>query len=260
MPFPWRFAASEGKKNTALTLLSHISQSRSGSRLALEHRYGPRQVRGRQYSGKAELNVELRFAPFASERRRGPGKVSLASEGAMRLNAGRGYSAARMDCTGLLAPPPTPPSSPLITSGRGRAFGVIPNPTSSAALVASRPAAQSESGRLPDRSRSGRVRGWMRGFGRYGCERGACGCGRGDVWVGGWLCWGECARLGPFLASCFLFLALTTPPVHDPSPGLHPNLRTRGEKRQGATLSRPDTLRIPSCAWAIHVMDDACAG
>ncbi|PWN47458.1 ribosomal protein S5 domain 2-like protein [Violaceomyces palustris] len=36
--------------------------------------YGPRQVKGRQYAGKAELNVELRFAPFSSKRRRKAGK------------------------------------------------------------------------------------------------------------------------------------------------------------------------------------------
>lgn len=38
--------------------------------------FGPRQVKGRQYSGKAELNVEVKFAPFSSRRRRRPGKVS----------------------------------------------------------------------------------------------------------------------------------------------------------------------------------------
>lgn len=38
--------------------------------------FGPRQVKGRQYSGKAELNVEVKFAPFSSRRRRQPGKVS----------------------------------------------------------------------------------------------------------------------------------------------------------------------------------------
>ena len=38
--------------------------------------FGPRQVKGRQYSGKAELNVEVKFAPFSSRRRRTPGKVS----------------------------------------------------------------------------------------------------------------------------------------------------------------------------------------
>ncbi|CAD6891880.1 unnamed protein product [Tilletia caries] len=31
--------------------------------------YGPRQVRGRQYSGQAELNVEVRLAPYALPRR-----------------------------------------------------------------------------------------------------------------------------------------------------------------------------------------------
>lgn len=39
--------------------------------------FGPRQVKGRQYSGKAELNVEVKFAPFSSRRRRTPGKVSM---------------------------------------------------------------------------------------------------------------------------------------------------------------------------------------
>lgn len=39
--------------------------------------FGPRQVKGRQYSGKAELNVEVKFAPFSSRRRRTPGKVSF---------------------------------------------------------------------------------------------------------------------------------------------------------------------------------------
>ncbi|SPO47573.1 related to SKI6 - Exosome non-catalytic core component [Moesziomyces antarcticus] len=38
--------------------------------------FGPRQVKGRQYSGKAELNVEVKFAPFSSRRRRQPGKSS----------------------------------------------------------------------------------------------------------------------------------------------------------------------------------------
>lgn len=40
--------------------------------------YGPRQGRNvgqRGYSGKAELNVDVRFAPFAGRRRRKPGKV-----------------------------------------------------------------------------------------------------------------------------------------------------------------------------------------
>ncbi|KAK0524035.1 3'-5'-exoribonuclease [Tilletia horrida] len=36
--------------------------------------YGPRQVRGRQYSGQAELNVEVRLAPYALPRRARPGK------------------------------------------------------------------------------------------------------------------------------------------------------------------------------------------
>ncbi|ETS60178.1 hypothetical protein PaG_05719 [Moesziomyces aphidis] len=38
--------------------------------------FGPRQVKGRQYSGKAELNVEVKFAPFSSRRRRQPGKTT----------------------------------------------------------------------------------------------------------------------------------------------------------------------------------------
>ncbi|SNX87090.1 related to SKI6 - Exosome non-catalytic core component [Melanopsichium pennsylvanicum] len=38
--------------------------------------FGPRQVKGRQYSGKAELNVEVKFAPFSSRRRRTPGKTT----------------------------------------------------------------------------------------------------------------------------------------------------------------------------------------
>lgn len=38
--------------------------------------YGPRQIRGKQYSGKAELHVDVRYAAFASEARRRPGKVS----------------------------------------------------------------------------------------------------------------------------------------------------------------------------------------
>ncbi|CBQ68972.1 conserved hypothetical protein [Sporisorium reilianum SRZ2] len=38
--------------------------------------FGPRQVKGRQYSGKAELNVEVKFAPFSSRRRRKPGKTT----------------------------------------------------------------------------------------------------------------------------------------------------------------------------------------
>ncbi|EST08795.1 Exoribonuclease, phosphorolytic domain 1 [Kalmanozyma brasiliensis GHG001] len=38
--------------------------------------FGPRQVKGRQYSGKAELNVEVKFAPFSSRRRRRPGKTT----------------------------------------------------------------------------------------------------------------------------------------------------------------------------------------
>ncbi|KDN53523.1 mRNA transport regulator 3 [Tilletiaria anomala UBC 951] len=36
--------------------------------------YGPRQIRGRQYSGKAELNVDVRYSPFATEWRKRPGK------------------------------------------------------------------------------------------------------------------------------------------------------------------------------------------
>lgn len=38
--------------------------------------FGPRQIKGRQYSGKAELNVEVKFAPFSSNRRRKPGKTT----------------------------------------------------------------------------------------------------------------------------------------------------------------------------------------
>ncbi|PWY98095.1 ribosomal protein S5 domain 2-like protein [Testicularia cyperi] len=38
--------------------------------------FGPRQVKGRQYSGRAELNVEVKFAPFSSRRRRRPGKTT----------------------------------------------------------------------------------------------------------------------------------------------------------------------------------------
>ncbi|CCF48651.1 hypothetical protein NDA11_001407 [Ustilago hordei] len=38
--------------------------------------FGPRQVKGRQYSGKAELNVEVKFAPFSSRRRRQPGRTT----------------------------------------------------------------------------------------------------------------------------------------------------------------------------------------
>ncbi|KAL9939939.1 hypothetical protein V8E36_000644 [Tilletia maclaganii] len=36
--------------------------------------YGPRQVRGRQYSGHADLNVEVRLAPYALPKRARPGK------------------------------------------------------------------------------------------------------------------------------------------------------------------------------------------
>ncbi|EPQ31279.1 uncharacterized protein PFL1_01464 [Pseudozyma flocculosa PF-1] len=38
--------------------------------------FGPRQVKGRQYAGKAELNVEVKFAPFSNRRRRRPGKTT----------------------------------------------------------------------------------------------------------------------------------------------------------------------------------------
>ncbi|KAN0061103.1 3'-5'-exoribonuclease [Thecaphora frezii] len=38
--------------------------------------FGPRQVKGRQYAGKAELNVEVKFAPFSNKRRRRPGKTT----------------------------------------------------------------------------------------------------------------------------------------------------------------------------------------
>lgn len=38
--------------------------------------FGPRQIKGRQYSGKAELNVEVKFAPFSSKKRRKPGKTT----------------------------------------------------------------------------------------------------------------------------------------------------------------------------------------
>ena len=38
--------------------------------------FGPRQVKGRQYAGKAELNVQLKYAPFSSVRRRKPGKTT----------------------------------------------------------------------------------------------------------------------------------------------------------------------------------------
>lgn len=57
---------------------SHVPLPRSLElTLLLAYSYGPRQVRGKTYSGKAELNVEVRFAPFAGEKRRRPGKVSL---------------------------------------------------------------------------------------------------------------------------------------------------------------------------------------
>lgn len=64
-------------------LQTHLVPSASGSsyveigdlKLACSV-FGPRQVKGRQYSGKAELNVEVKFAPFSSRRRRRPGKVS----------------------------------------------------------------------------------------------------------------------------------------------------------------------------------------
>ncbi|KOS15383.1 hypothetical protein Malapachy_2650 [Malassezia pachydermatis] len=36
--------------------------------------HGPRQVRGRQYSGKAELNVQFQMAPFSLRQRQKPGK------------------------------------------------------------------------------------------------------------------------------------------------------------------------------------------
>lgn len=39
--------------------------------------YGPRQVRGKQYTGQGELNVDVRYAPFASSRRKRPGKVRI---------------------------------------------------------------------------------------------------------------------------------------------------------------------------------------
>lgn len=41
---------------------------------ALTSRHGPRQVRGRQYIGKAELSVDFQLAPFSGARRRRPGK------------------------------------------------------------------------------------------------------------------------------------------------------------------------------------------
>lgn len=37
-------------------------------------RHGPRQVRGRQYAGKAELNVLFQLAPFCNTERMKPGK------------------------------------------------------------------------------------------------------------------------------------------------------------------------------------------
>ncbi|KAE8232067.1 hypothetical protein CF326_g2911 [Tilletia indica] len=50
--------------------------------------YGPRQVRGRQYSGQAELNVEVRLAPYALPRRARPGKdVESASLSALVTQA-----------------------------------------------------------------------------------------------------------------------------------------------------------------------------
>ncbi|KIS67451.1 uncharacterized protein UMAG_04549 [Mycosarcoma maydis] len=64
-------------------LQTHLVPSASGSsyveigdlKLACSV-FGPRQVKGRQYSGKAELNVEVKFAPFSSRRRRRPGKTT----------------------------------------------------------------------------------------------------------------------------------------------------------------------------------------
>lgn len=47
--------------------------------LFLSVSYGPRQVKGRQYSDKAELNVEVKYAPFATIKRKKPGKVSCFS-------------------------------------------------------------------------------------------------------------------------------------------------------------------------------------
>lgn len=38
------------------------------------HSHGPRQVRGRQYAGKAELNVLFQLAPFCNAERVKPGK------------------------------------------------------------------------------------------------------------------------------------------------------------------------------------------
>ena len=38
------------------------------------HSHGPRQVRGRQYAGKAELNVLFQLAPFCNTERMKPGK------------------------------------------------------------------------------------------------------------------------------------------------------------------------------------------
>ncbi|KAK0547153.1 3'-5'-exoribonuclease [Tilletia horrida] len=50
--------------------------------------YGPRQVRGRQYSGQAELNVEVKLAPYALPKRARPGKdVESASLSALVTQA-----------------------------------------------------------------------------------------------------------------------------------------------------------------------------
>lgn len=39
--------------------------------------YGPRQIRSKTYSEEAELNVDVRFASFATRRRKRAGKVSF---------------------------------------------------------------------------------------------------------------------------------------------------------------------------------------
>jgi len=67
----------------ALSLKLEILKSFVQCTLIYSHeRHGPRQVRGRQYAGKAELNVQFEMAPFCERNRRASKDSEVASAAA----------------------------------------------------------------------------------------------------------------------------------------------------------------------------------